>query len=231
MVAKFLGEFAAIFTNTRSLVSSRPRGFRMWRSPSKHVNSKVQKRTMNRWWNTETHKTDRNLACVQAPLPSGKIGGGVPSQIFPEGRGVCTQANRNPPITDHCFLRGPLGWLTAAKYANVSWPLNFRVRVFLKSAVKAAILNSASRILQGWSYYVKINSARHQHDTERTQNSRERDCSHRQLFRPLWGSSVWRNNQRKLWWKISAHSDLSPDLKLSATTESRQETASQLSRF
>ena len=36
----------------------------------------------------------------------------------------------------------------------------------------------------------------------------ERDCSHRQLFRPLWGSSVWRNNQRKLWWKISAHSDL-----------------------
>ena len=30
------------------------------------------------------------------------------------------------------------------------------------------ILNSASRILQCWSYYVKINSARHQHDTERT---------------------------------------------------------------
>ena len=32
------------------------------------------------------------------------------------------------------------------------------------------MLNSASRILQCWSYYVKINSARHQHDTERTQN-------------------------------------------------------------
>ena len=32
------------------------------------------------------------------------------------------------------------------------------------------ILNSASRILQCWSCYVKINSARHQHDTERTQN-------------------------------------------------------------
>ena len=87
---------------------------------------------------------------------------------------------------------------------------------------------------------MKINSARHQHDTERTQNragfslrasspiwvsevslarTRERgrsrvlarlasrpngracsqakrDCSHRQLFRPFWGSSVWRNNQR-----------------------------------
>ena len=32
------------------------------------------------------------------------------------------------------------------------------------------ILNSAKRILQCWSYYVKINPARHQHDTERTQN-------------------------------------------------------------
>ena len=31
----------------------------------------------------------------------------------------------------------------------------------------------------------------------------ERDCSHRQLFGPFWGSSVWRNNQRKLWRKIS----------------------------
>ena len=45
---------------------------------------------------------------------------------------------------------------------------------------------------------MKINSARHQHDTERTQN--RAGCSHRQLFRPLWSSSVWRNNQRKLYW-------------------------------
>ena len=52
----------------------------------------------------------------------------------------------------------------------------------------------------------------------------ERDCSHRQLFRPLWGSSVWRNNQKKLWWKISEHSDLSCDLELSTTTESRHTT-------
>ena len=35
---------------------------------------------------------------------------------------------------------------------------------------------------------------RHQHDTERTQN--RAGCSHTQLFRPLWGSSVWRKNQR-----------------------------------
>ena len=32
----------------------------------------------------------------------------------------------------------------------------------------ADILNSVSRILQCWSYYVKINSARHQHDTKQS---------------------------------------------------------------
>ena len=54
---------------------------------------------------------------------------------------------RNPPITNHipwpfepvevnfCFLRGPLRLLTAAKNVKVSWVLNFRIRVFLKSAV------------------------------------------------------------------------------------------------
>ena len=94
----------------------------------KHVNSKVQKPpsqlhfslpsiiitiTSNESWNTETHKTDRN-----------------------------------PPIRNHnpwpfesfkikfCFLRGPLRWLTAAKNAIISWLLNFRIRMFVKSAVK-----------------------------------------------------------------------------------------------
>ena len=53
----------------------------------------------------------------------------------------------------------------------------------------------------------------------------ERDCSHRQLFRPLWGSSVWRNNQRSgSDEKISAHSDFSPDLELLTPTESRHTT-------
>ena len=94
----------------------------------KHVNSKVQKLpsqlhfllpsiiitiTSNDPWNTETHKTDRN-----------------------------------PPITNHkpwpfepvkvkfCFLRGLLRWLTAAKNAIVSWPLNYRLRMFVKSTVR-----------------------------------------------------------------------------------------------
>ena len=58
------------------------------------------------------------------------------------------KTDRIPPITNHkpwpfelvevnfCFLRGPLRRLTAAKNANFSWPLNFRICVFLKSAVK-----------------------------------------------------------------------------------------------
>ena len=50
----------------------------------------------------------------------------------------------------------------------------------------------------------------------------ERDCSHRQLFRPLWSSSVWRNNQRSgSDEKLSAHSDFSPDTELLTPTESR----------
>ena len=53
----------------------------------------------------------------------------------------------------------------------------------------------------------------------------ERDCSHRQLFRPLWGLSVWRNNQRSgSDDKIFAHSDFSPDLELLTPTESRYTT-------
>ena len=50
----------------------------------------------------------------------------------------------------------------------------------------------------------------------------ERDCSHRQLFRPLWGSSVWLNNQRSgSDEKISVHSDFSPDPELLTPAESR----------
>ena len=55
--------------------------------------------------------------------------------------------HRNPPIKNHkpwpfepfkvniCFRRGLLRWLTAVKNANVTWLLNFRICVFLKSAV------------------------------------------------------------------------------------------------
>ena len=103
----------------------------------KHGNSKVQKPpsqlrfslpsiiitiTSNEPWNTETHKTDRN-----------------------------------PPITNHkrwpfepvkvkfCFQRGPLRWLTAAKNAIVNWLLNFRIRMFVKSAVSEQRYSSTWR--------------------------------------------------------------------------------------
>ena len=64
MEAKFLGEFAALFTNTRSLVPSRPRGFRMWRSLSKHVNSKVPKRTME---HGNTQNGSKSSLCTDPP--------------------------------------------------------------------------------------------------------------------------------------------------------------------
>ena len=60
--------------------------------------------------------------------------------------------------------------------------------------IKSDILNSVNRILQCWSYHVKINFARHQCDTERTKT--EWDCSHGQLLRYYCSSSAWRNRQR-----------------------------------
>ena len=93
----------------------------------KHANSKVQKPpsqlrfsllwiiitiTSNDTWNTETHKTDQNPQITNhKPWPF------------------------EPVKVKFCFLRGPLRWLTAAKNAIVSWLLNFRIRMFVKSAV------------------------------------------------------------------------------------------------
>ena len=49
------------------------------------------------------------------------------------------KADRNPPITNFCFLGDPLRWLTAVKNASISWLLNFRIHVFLKSAVRGSL--------------------------------------------------------------------------------------------
>ena len=117
-------------------------------------------------------------------------------------------------------------WPRTIKILVSNWPRTRKFSQFFKNTAGEDILNSASRILQCWSYYVKINSARHQHDTERTQT--ERDRSHGQLFHPLWGSSVWRNVQRSgSDQKISAHSVFSPDLELLTPTESRHTTCLQ----
>ena len=94
----------------------------------KHANSKVQKPpsqlrfslpsiiitiTSNEPWNTETHKTDRNLPIINhKPWPF------------------------EPVEVKFCFLRGPLRWLTAAKNAIVCWLRIFRIRMFVKSAVR-----------------------------------------------------------------------------------------------
>ena len=94
----------------------------------KHAYSKVQKPpsqlrfslpsiiitiTSNEPWNSEAHKTDRNPPIrYHNPWPF------------------------EPVKIKFCFLRGPLRWLTAAKNAIVSWLLNFRIRMFVKSAVR-----------------------------------------------------------------------------------------------
>ena len=94
----------------------------------KHANSKVQKPpsqlrfslppiiitiTSNEPWNIETHKTDRNPPITnQKPRPF------------------------EPVKVKFCFLRGPIRWLTAVKNAIVSWLLNFRIRMFVKSAIR-----------------------------------------------------------------------------------------------
>ena len=49
------------------------------------------------------------------------------------------KADRNPPITNFLLLRDPLRSLTAVKNANISWLLNFRIHVFLKSAVGGSL--------------------------------------------------------------------------------------------
>ena len=126
-------------TNTRFIE------FYLLRFSKKHANSKVQKSlsqfrflllsviimiSSNEPWNTETHKTDQN-----------------------------------PPITNHkpwsfepvkvkfCFLRGPLRWLTAAKNAIASWLLNFRIRMFVKSAVTDLFLDYKLFFLNIKYYY------------------------------------------------------------------------------
>ena len=56
------------------------------------------------------------------------------------------------------------------------WTNVNRKRTILQSWGEIDILNSASRIMQCWSYYVKINSTPKKLKTQR-------DCSHKQLFR------------------------------------------------
>ena len=80
--------FSALFTNARSLVPSRPRGFRMWRSKhvnlSKHVNSKVQKRTMK---HGNTQNGSKSSLCTDPPSPQEKSEKGSLLKFFLRGEG------------------------------------------------------------------------------------------------------------------------------------------------
>ena len=73
--------------------------------------------TSNKPWNTETYKTDQNPPIINhKPWPFERV------------------------KVNLCFLRGPLRWLAATKNANVSWLLNFRIHVLMKSAVMYAVV-------------------------------------------------------------------------------------------
>ena len=56
-------------------------------------------------------------------------------------------------------------------HLDISW----KAAIDYNASPDSDILKSASRILQCWSYYVKINSARHQHDTGKELKT-ERGC-------------------------------------------------------
>ena len=59
------------------------------------------------------------------------------------------------------FLRGLLRWLTPAKNTTVSWLLNFRVHMFLKSAVYYKIFCSKFLILVNFRFSFVSNSLAH----------------------------------------------------------------------
>ena len=100
------------------------------------------------------------------PKPPSQLRFSLPSNLITitsnePGNTETQKTDRNPPITNHnpwpfepvkvkfCFLRGPLRWLTAAKNAIVSWLLNFRIRMFVKSAVIFVICLDNEK-LHGW---------------------------------------------------------------------------------
>ena len=62
------------------------------------------------------------LACLQTPLPSGKVWEGIPSPIFPEGRGVCTQARFRSVLCVSVFHRSFLNFRVPLFWQGTSHP-------------------------------------------------------------------------------------------------------------
>ena len=68
--------------------------------------------TSNEPWNKETHKMDWNPQITSDSWPF------------------------EPVEVNFCFVRGLLRWLTAAKNANVTWLLNFRIGIIFENSSK-----------------------------------------------------------------------------------------------
>ena len=78
-----MAAFTALFKNTRTLKFKGQLTFAYFAAVN-HLSGPLRKQ-----WSVIG---GFRLACVQTPLPSGKIWEGTPPPIFPEGRGACTQA-------------------------------------------------------------------------------------------------------------------------------------------
>ena len=89
--------------------------------------------TSNATWDMETNKTDQDKSITNhKPWPF------------------------EPVEENYCFLRVPLRWLTPSKNAKVSWLLNFRISVILKSAVNS--LWNGTRKLGTYMLYYSHNN-------------------------------------------------------------------------
>ena len=169
----------------------------------KHMNFEVQKLpsqmyfslpsviitiTSNKPWNTEAYKMDRNPPITnKKPWPF------------------------EPTEENFCFLKGPLSWLMTAKNTNVSWLLNFRIRMFLKSAANliekmslgADVLKVEGPIVQKGSIALEVTMATkwapttwHRH-TERIQWNDNYHNPYLPIYHRPWIAMIHNNHKAK----------------------------------
>ena len=98
----------------------------------KHANSKVQK---PRLYNSFYAAVNLNYDNKQRTLKHRNTQNGSKSTRITNHKPWPFESVK----VKFCFLRGPLRWLTAAKNAIVSWLLNFRIGMFVKSVVMLSV--------------------------------------------------------------------------------------------
>ena len=108
-----MAAFTALFKNTRTLKFKGQLTFTYF-AAANHLSGPLRKQ-----WSVIG---GFRLACVQTPLPSGKIWEGTPSPVFPEGRGVCTQARFRSVLCISVFHRSFLNFRVHVSWQGTSHP-------------------------------------------------------------------------------------------------------------